>query len=89
MTFTKEQLLDALGIEEEKGWIPIALAGFGVGCLVGAAVSMLLAPKSGRELRGDLAERGRNLIQRGKQELEERGINVERGQGPSQTPSPY
>jgi hypothetical protein len=89
MTFTKEQLLDALGIEEEKGWIPIALAGFGVGCLVGAAVSMLLAPKSGRELRGELAERGRNLIQRGKQELEERGINVERGQGPSQTPSPY
>jgi len=87
MNFTKEQVLDALGIEEEKGWIPVALAGFGVGCLVGAAVSMLLAPKSGRELRGDIAERGRNLFQRGKHELEERGVHV--GQNPNQTPSPY
>lgn len=67
MTFKKEDILDALGIEQESGWLPMALAGFGVGCAVGAAVAILFAPKSGRELRHDLGERGRDLVSRGKE----------------------
>ena len=87
MNIPRDKVLEALGIEEEKNWIGIALAGFGVGCLVGAAVSMLLAPKSGRELRSDIAERGRNLIHRGKQAMEEREMGM--GQNPNPMPSPY
>lgn len=68
MTFKKEDILDALGIEQESsGWLPMALAGFGVGCAVGAAVAILFAPKSGRELRQDLTDRGRDLVNRGKE----------------------
>jgi len=61
MTFTKEEILEALGIEEKSSWLPMALCGFGVGCLVGAAAALLLAPKSGRALREDLIARGRDL----------------------------
>lgn len=68
MTFKKEDILEALGIEHATtNWIPTALAGFGVGCVVGAAVAMLLAPKSGRELRQDIADRSRDLMNRGKE----------------------
>lgn len=67
MTFKKEDILDALGIDHEPRWLPTALAGFGVGCAVGAAVAILLAPKSGRELRHDLVARGRDLVGRGKE----------------------
>ena len=42
------------GHGDRSNWFPTALAGFGVGCLVGAAVAMMVAPKSGRELREDL-----------------------------------
>jgi hypothetical protein len=61
-SFSKKDVLDALGIEGESNWIPTALAGFGVGCVVGAAVAMLLAPKSGAELRRDIANTGRDLF---------------------------
>jgi gas vesicle protein len=43
---TSEQLLGSLGI-------------FGIGLLVGAGAALLLAPKSGQELRDDLGERFR------------------------------
>jgi gas vesicle protein len=66
MSFSKKDVLDALGIETESTWMTSALAGFGVGCLVGAGIAMMLAPKSGRELRHDLADRGRDLYERGR-----------------------
>jgi hypothetical protein len=69
MNVKKEDILEALGIESGNNWLPIALAGFGVGCAVGAAVAMLLAPKSGRELRSDIMQRGRDLIGRGKEQI--------------------
>ncbi|HZS41112.1 MAG TPA: YtxH domain-containing protein [Polyangia bacterium] len=69
MNVKKEDILEALGIESKGSWLPIALAGFGVGAAVGAAVAMLLAPKSGRELRSDIMERGRDLIGRGKETI--------------------
>ena len=62
----KEDILEALGFNTGANWFPIALAGFGVGCLVGAAVAILVAPKSGRELRSDIMQKGRDIIGRGK-----------------------
>ncbi len=73
MRFNKSDILDALGIEQQSNdWIVHSLAGFGIGCVVGAAVAMLVAPKSGQELREDLTERGRDLFQRGKELVNEK-----------------
>jgi hypothetical protein len=67
MAIKRDDILEALGIESGPKWLPIALAGFGVGAVVGAAVAILLAPKSGRELRSDLVEKGRDLMGRAKE----------------------
>ena len=40
--------------------VPV-LAAFGVGCLAGAAVGLLLAPSSGEDLREDIADRASKL----------------------------
>jgi hypothetical protein len=69
MDLSKRDILSALGIEAESSFWTTALVGFGVGCLVGAAVAILVTPKSGRELRADIAERGRDLIGRGREEV--------------------
>lgn len=56
----RDALLDLMGLESKTstvGWIGGTLGVFGVGLLVGAGVALMLAPKSGRELRGDI--RGR------------------------------
>lgn len=78
MNLKKRDVMQALGLDTEVNWLPVALAGFGVGCLVGAGVAILLAPKSGRELREDLRERGRGMMHRGRREsgagLEEQGL---------------
>ena len=68
----KEDILEALGIERQSNWWLHGLAGFGIGCVVGAAVAMLLAPKSGQELREDLMERGRDLMQKGREQFGEK-----------------
>ena len=67
MNFKKEDILDALGIENNQNWLSIALVGFGIGCVVGGAVALMLAPKSGREIREDLMDRSRDLMQRGRE----------------------
>lgn len=72
-SFNKSDILDALGIETGSSWLPSALAGFGVGCIVGAAVAMLLAPKSGRELREDIASTGRDLFNKGREYMGREG----------------
>jgi gas vesicle protein len=60
----KEDILAAIGLaskpttaEKLLGTLSI----FGVGLLVGAGTALLLAPKSGQDLRGDLGERLRKL----------------------------
>jgi hypothetical protein len=53
----KEELLAKLGLETRPSVgqaILSALGPFGIGLLVGAGVALLLAPKSGRDLRGDI-----------------------------------
>ena len=72
MEFSKRDVLNALGMETDSNFWTVALAGFGVGCLVGAAVAIMVAPKSGRELRSDIMERGRDLMGRAKDEIKEK-----------------
>lgn len=43
------------------------IAGFGLGTLVGTVIGMLIAPKSGRELRGDIADYSRNYYDKAKE----------------------
>ena len=46
---------------EEKSVMLYLLAGIGIGALIGAAAGMLFAPKSGAEVRDDLADKFREL----------------------------
>lgn len=56
----RDDILSLLGLETKSstaGWMAGTLGTFGVGLLVGAGIGLILAPKPGRELRGDI--RGR------------------------------
>ena len=56
----KEELLGMLGLTTKPStvrWLSGALGTFGMGILVGAGIALMLAPKPGRELRGDIRER--------------------------------
>jgi hypothetical protein len=56
----KDELLNLMGLETRKGpvdWLLPAVGAFSVGLLVGAGLGLLMAPKSGAELRGDLRNR--------------------------------
>lgn len=56
----KEGLLQSLGLEVRKGpvdYLLPALGIFGAGLAVGCGLGLLLAPRSGRELRNQLGER--------------------------------
>lgn len=52
-----EGLLRDIGLQRRAGGAFSAFGVFTVGMVVGAAVSLLLAPKAGVELRNDLAQR--------------------------------
>jgi hypothetical protein len=64
--FSKEDILETLGIQTGGFW-SAALIGFGAGCLVGAAIAVLVTPKSGAELRSNIRETGKSLLNRGKE----------------------
>jgi hypothetical protein len=56
----RDDVLELLGLETRKGpsdWLLPALGAFSVGLLVGAGLGLLMAPKPGAELRGDLRNR--------------------------------
>jgi hypothetical protein len=76
----KDDILGMLGLETRRstgGWIAGALGTFGVGMLVGAGVALLLAPKTGRELRTDLRDRLRRAPDDLSDAVDELGINRE------------
>ncbi|MFZ5443706.1 MAG: hypothetical protein ACOZQL_27105 [Myxococcota bacterium] len=56
----KDDLLELVGLESRRSttekMVP-ALALFGAGVLVGVGLGLMLAPKPGRELRGELKAR--------------------------------
>jgi gas vesicle protein len=83
MDFNKKDILSALGLETESSFWTAAMAGFGVGCLVGAAVAIMVAPKSGKELRSDISDKARDLISRGKEEV----ANLNLGSNKSSSPT--
>lgn len=60
----KEDILSVLGLASKptvaERWLGSAGV-FGLGLLVGAGVALLLAPKSGQDLREDLSQRLRDL----------------------------
>lgn len=62
----KEHILELLGLKEDStlGSVFGALGWIGVGALAGAVVALLLAPKTGRELRETV---GRKIKQRGEE----------------------
>lgn len=59
-SFDRDQLLDMFGLEVKRAntdYILPAVTLFGVGLLVGAGIGLLFAPRPGRELREDIANR--------------------------------
>lgn len=84
MDFNKKDILSALGLETESNFWTAALAGFGVGCLVGAAVAIMVTPKSGRELRSDIMDKGRDILGRAKDEV---GVGLGMGAKNPTTPT--
>jgi gas vesicle protein len=64
---SKEDILAAIGLAPKPSagqWLAGTLSVFGLGLLVGAGAALLLTPRSGRELRGDLADRVKTLRDR-------------------------
>jgi len=58
----KDDVLEALGLEERSSSWSTALGTIGIfalGCLVGAGIGLAFAPKSGEEFRSELGDRVR------------------------------
>ena len=55
----RDDLLEHLGLQRRSNtdWVVPAVTALGVGLLIGAGLGLLLAPKSGSELREELRER--------------------------------
>jgi gas vesicle protein len=53
------------------------LIGILVGALVGSTVALLMAPESGEQLRGEIRERGANLIADVRQAADSRRIELQ------------
>ena len=64
MAIKKDDILEALGIDTGMSWLGPAAAAFGIGLLVGAAAALVFAPKSGSELRDDIAQKFNRVRQR-------------------------
>jgi gas vesicle protein len=67
MDLRKEDALAAIGLAMKPStgrWMTGVLSTFGLGLLVGAGVGLLLAPRSGQELREDLVDRAKSLRDR-------------------------
>lgn len=65
--FSSDDILNALGLQRSSttmdAAIPTALA-FVAGAAAGAGIALLLAPKSGREMRQDISEKATELTQK-------------------------
>jgi hypothetical protein len=51
---SRGDILEALGVDTRGSWLGAAATGLGIGLALGAVAALLLAPKSGAELREDL-----------------------------------
>jgi hypothetical protein len=69
----RDDLLRMVGLETRRSaadYLMPALGLFGAGLVVGAGLGLLLAPKSGREIRGELTERMQEVRERANAEKE-------------------
>jgi len=85
----KDEILGLLGLETKtttSRWLAGTLSTFGIGLLVGAGVALMLAPKPGRELRGDIRDR----LRRAPEDLSEAvGSVVGRGESATSNKTTY
>lgn len=58
-------------MSENNGDFGAFLAGFVIGGLVGAATALILAPRSGEEMRAQISARSHNLRQTGEERLQQ------------------
>ncbi len=71
---TKRDILEALGAEiHEDKFMTGMLVGIGVGAIVGGAVALLMAPKTGPEMRTMLSERSHDLVEKAKERIGAKG----------------
>ena len=60
----RDDILEMIGLQKKAStasYLAGALGTFGIGILVGAGIGLLMAPKSGRELRENLRDRLRRV----------------------------
>jgi hypothetical protein len=62
MRISKDDILNALGFETKTSGYADMFLMFGAGLIAGAAVGLLLAPKTGSELRSDVVEKAGNIV---------------------------
>jgi hypothetical protein len=77
---SRDQMAEALGLHRQHttgDMIVPAMAIFGAGLLVGAGLGLLLAPKSGAELRQEISDGVGDLKGKGTDLLEETRAKVE------------
>jgi len=77
-----DDILTALGLERRRTFtsnvIPIA-SGFAAGALMGAGIALLFAPKTGREIRGDLRRRADEVSRKVTEVAESAATEVRNG----------
>jgi hypothetical protein len=67
---TKKDILSALGAEvHEDHFLSGMLVGIGVGAIVGGAVAMLFAPRTGMEMRQLISERVPEIVNQAKTKI--------------------
>ena len=85
-----DDVLEKLGLESRRSSaerVVPALAVFGAGVLVGVAIGLILAPKSGNELRGQLqSQLDKARVKVGLKDGEEVGSEKERSQTSAPVP---
>jgi gas vesicle protein len=68
---SKNDILEALGMETGDRFLTGMFVGIGVGALVGSALALFLSPKSGREIRDLIGNKGNEWLGRAKQKKDD------------------
>jgi gas vesicle protein len=63
---SKKDILEAIGADTDDRFMTGMVVGIGVGAIVGSAVAILLAPKTGSEIRHIIGEKSSDLIEKAK-----------------------
>jgi hypothetical protein len=69
--FDKDDLLENIGLQTKQDNLLPGLLVFGAGIAVGVGIGMLLAPRSGEELRSQLGESFNKGLESGKSQVDQ------------------